>query len=479
MIIPVSKDLATSRGLVEVWIEETMALDFDLSGQDQYVDTGAVEGQIQVDFELSRSELMDRLDRAESPSVMDKVNQFLENWSAEEMNTDVVQLDYGRVMLRGAEPTELSSELQLGSSFQMDELRSTSPEALQRKLRRERSYEMTYDDLANDVAAYLEREGIAGADIDFSAPVHIQATAMPGEGGTDFTLTLENNEVSGIREVTIEVDMPPEVGRELEIGHSTDYDHASSWDSQRAVSGTYDPEKEAYVFDVNSLSPVGDEGSKREIRFHAPARAQETLDTVTGLATFTRNKPFSNINPDAVFDAGGHRLDEELGKVNATGHVEATFGTPTEAITIGETAKVEKRFQIEGVTPQRAFEEIEATFMDRGIDGAVSNSPEEVRDIREGKKKYQGNIRGGSVIVGDTRVSVDLKVEGEIRASDRQTSREDEENLPAERRSVTTEYGNTGVVINGRGADQQVVDDYVTDLRNELQVSLESISEAM
>jgi hypothetical protein len=90
MNVPVSEQLSTKRGLVEVWIEETMDLDFDLSGEGEYVDTGAVEGRIQVDFELNRSELMDRLDRAESPSVSDQLNMFLEDWSAGSMDTDRV-----------------------------------------------------------------------------------------------------------------------------------------------------------------------------------------------------------------------------------------------------------------------------------------------------------------------------------------------------------------------------------------------------
>jgi len=479
MNIPVSKDLATSRGLIEVWIEETMNLDFDLSGGSQYVDTGAIEGEIQVDFEVNRSELINRLDRAEEPSISDQINMFLEDWSAELMDTDEVYLDYGRLLLRGAEPTELNAGVKLGETFDPDELRTTSPDELKRKLRKNRTYETTYDDLAEDVSTYLEREGIA-ANPSFSSPIHIQASALPMRAGTDFIITVENNEPTAIKEaITVEVEMPPEVGREVTLGHERDHDHLDEWDGDDAISGTYDPEKEAFVFHVTSLSAVGNPGSEREIRFNVPARAKGTLGSLSGTARFVRDKPFSNIIPEAVFDAGGHRLDGDLGKVNATGRVKATFGTPTEAITIGDTSFVQKRFQVEGLTPTDAFTEVENIVRDRGIDGAEFDAPESTRDIREGKKKFEGYIRGGSVLVGDTRVAIDIQIDGEVRSSDRQTSRENDENLPAERRSVTVEYGSTGVDIKGRGADQVVVDDYVTDLRDELQVSLKSMSEAM
>lgn len=479
MNIPVSKELATSRGLIEVWIEETMNLDFDLSGDEQYVDTGAIEGDMQVDFEVNRSELIERLDRAEEPSINDRINMFLEDWSVDAMDTDKVHLDYGRLLLRGAEPTELDAGVELGETFDPDELRTTSPEELRRKLRKEWTYETTYDDLADDVSTYLEREGIA-ANPSFSAPVHIQASALPMEGGTDFTITVENNEPTSIREsIEVEVEIPPEVGREVTLGHAGDHEHLSNWVGRDAVSGNYDPEKEAFVFHMTSLSVAGDPGSEREIRFNIPARAQGTLDQVSGTARFVRDKPFSNIVPEAVFDAGGHRLDDDLGKVDATGRVKAAFRTPTSAITVGKTSAVQKRFQVEGVTPTDAFPEIENIVKDRGIDSAEFDTPEPVRDIREGKTKFAGEVRNGKVLVGNIRIGIDIEITGEVRSSDKQTSREDDENLPAEQRSVTVEYGTTGVDIKGRGADHGVVNDYVTDLRDELRMSLQSMSEAM
>lgn len=479
MNIPVSKDMSTKRGLVEVWIEETMDLEFDLSGNGQYVDTGAVEGRIQVDFEIDRTELMDRLGRANSPSVRDRLNALLEDWSLDAVDTETATLDYGMLLVKGAEPTELESTVELNSTFSADELRSTSPGDLKRELRQERTYETTYDDLAEDVGEYLEKEGVA-VDPSFSAPVHVQATAIPAKDGTDFTIAVENNELTPIGSIVLKVDMPPEIGRQVRLGHANT-EVSDQWTSEPAVSGTYDPEERSFRFQVKSLSPTDEGGSSRELRFHVPARAQATLDELSGEAQFTRYKPFSNIEPVAVFDAGGHRLGTELGGVDANGHIEATFSTPTEAITVGSAARARAEFQIKGVAPTAAFTEIEDIIKERGIEGASYSSPTQSRDMREGQEvtKFSGSIKNGSVLVGDTRISVNINVNGDVRSADRETARETDENLPAERRSVTVEYGRTGVKIRAEGTDQEVVDDYVTDLRDELRVSLQSIAEAM
>lgn len=479
MNIPVTKDMSTKRGLVEVWIEEIMDLDFDLSGNGQYVDTGSVEGRIQVDFEIDRTELMSRLERANSPNVYDRLNAFLEDWSLDAVNSRTATLDYGMLLVKGAEPTELESTVELNSTFSADDLQSTSPEDLKRELRQERTYETTYDELAEDVGEYLEKEGVA-VDPSFSAPVHIQATAIPAKNGTDFTIVVENNELTSIDSIVVDTEMPPNIGREVRLGHANS-EESDDWTSEPAVSGTYNPEDRSFQFKVNSLSPTNEEGSSREIRFHVPARAQATLNELSGEAQFTRYKPFSNIEPVAVFDAGGHRLGADLGGVDATGHIEASFSTPTEAITVGSAGRARAEFQMKGVAPTAAFTEIEEIIKERGIEGASYSSPTQSRDMREGQEvtKYSGSIKDGSVLVGDTRISVNIDVSGDVRSADRETARETDDNLPAERRSVSVEYGRTGVKIRGEGTDQEAVDDYVTDLRDELRMSLQSIAEAM
>jgi len=487
MRVPIAKDLATRRGLLDIRMEETMRLDFDMGAGEEYVDTGTIDGRMLVDFELNRSALMDRLDRLESPSLSDKLNMFFEDWSLDGVDTTSVDLEYGQLLLRGAEPLGLDSTVVLGGTFDTHTLQSTSPEALKRHLRTEQNYETTYDELAEDVAAYLDREGIA-ADPSFSAPVHIQAKADPAVEGTNYTLTLKNNEQWPIHTIAVKVDMPPEVGREVAIGHWIPADDDASGsrsgyveENVHGVSGSYDPEENSYVFDVDGLAPADQAGSEWEVRFHVPARAQRDLDSVTGMARFTRDQPFSNLMPVAVFDAGGHRLTDGNVDVNATGHVEATFSTPTADITVSSVQEVRKEFQVEGVLPRNAVTEIEEVLTNRGVEGTETRDPTENRDMRDGKEvtRFRGGIKNGSVLVGDTRIEINVDVEGDTRTADRETSRQVDENLPAERRSVATEYGRTGVTVRGKGTDQQVVDEYVSDLRDEIHVSLKSLSEAM
>jgi hypothetical protein len=467
-------------------MEETMNLDFDLGSGNKYVDTGSIQGRVLVDFELNRSPLIDRLDRLESPSIMDKVNLFLEDWSLDGINRNEIRLNYGQLLFRGAEPMDMDPTIPLGGTFDRNTLRQTSPEDLKRNLRTERNYETTYEDLAEEVAAYLDREGIV-ANPSFSAPIHIQAKANPAVKGTNFTLTLKNNERWPIHTVTVKVEMPPEVGREVEIGHwipddddaGTQSGHIESTAS--GVSGSYDPEENTFDFDVDGLSESGEGNAEREIHFHVPARSQRDLSTVAGEAQFTRDQPFSNLMPVAVFDAGGHRLDGNSVGINATGHVKASFSTPTADITVSSVQETRKEFQVKGVLPEEAITEIEELLKERGVSGTEVRTPEEKRNMRDGKEvvKLKGGIKNGSILVGDTRIEINVDVSGDVRTANRETSRETGENLPAERRSVATEYGRTGVTVRGKGTDQQVVDEYITDLRDELHVTLKSLSEEM
>lgn len=489
MQVPVGKQLQTSRGLLTVRIEETMTLDFDLGSGSQYVDAGTIDGRMLIDFELNRSALMDKLDRVESPSLSDKLNMFLENWSLDKTDSGTVELVYGQLLFKGAEPLGVDSTLTLGGSFGVQSLRSTSPDDLKRKLRTEETYETTYEELSAEVSEFLEREGIA-TNPSFSAPVHIQAKANPAVKGTNFTLTVKNNERWPIQEVTVKVDMPQEVGREVELGHwVTADDDANRRDGyvEKDVAGvddsssSYDPEENVYTFEIDFLAGVHEEaGSEREIKFYVPARAQQDLKEVSGRARFTRNTPFSNLFPTAVFDAGGHRLDNRTVEINPTGHVDATFSTPTEEISVSSVQEVNKRFQVEGVLPEEAKNRVEEVLKDRGVEGTEARMTEN-RNMRDGKEvvRYEGGVKNGEILVGDTRIRVNVDVQGEIRTANRETTRGEDENLPAERRSVATEYGQTNINVRGTGSNQRVVDDYITDLRDELQVTLNSISEAM
>lgn len=461
-----------------------MSLDFDLSNSKEYVDTGMVNGRMFVDFEINRTALMDRLERAESPSLEDRLNMFLEEWSGDEMTTDEFWLDYGELLFKGTEPLDIDQKVTLGGSFWTRDLSEMSPDELTRELRTEQTYETTYDEIADDIADYLEREGIV-ADPSFRSPLYMQAKSNPAVEGTDYTITVDNNEPVAIGKATVEVSMRPETGREVKIGHRGDT--RGQWDGESLVSGSYDPEKEVFTFDLETnaqapaVPPSNWNDSEREIRFNVPAEAQRDLDEISGEAWFTRDQPFSNFEPVALFDAGGHRLDEDIGSIRANGHLNVTFETPTSDVAISSQQEITKTFQVEGVLPRKALSEMEGVLQERGIRGYETIDVEQNRDMREGKEVtiYSGGLKDGSILVDDARIGIDVDVRGEVRTSDLETRRETDENLPAERRSIAKEYGETNVTVRGRGTDSDAVDEYVSDLRDELLMRIKSVSEAM
>jgi hypothetical protein len=145
---------------------------------------------------------------------------------------------------------------------------------------------------------------------------------------------------------------------------------------------------------------------------------------------------------------------------------------------IGETAVVERKITIDGVTPPQAEGAIESILAQRGIDtsGGVSKTGTELRESAE-VTKFNGEFTGGSVIVNDARINIEVSVTGERRTGEAETGRSGGEELPAKQRNVSIDYGQTGVTIRGRGADTQKVDSYVGDLRDEIRLSLNSMAE--
>jgi hypothetical protein len=113
----------------------------------------------------------------------------------------------------------------------------------------------------------------------------------------------------------------------------------------------------------------------------------------------------------------------------------------------------------------------------RGIDasGGVSEKGSELREDAE-VTQFSGTFSGGSVVVGDTRINIEVSVNGERRTGESSTERSSGETLPAKRRNVSFDYGRTGITVRGRGADAQKVDSYLSDLRDELRLELESVA---
>jgi hypothetical protein len=98
--------------------------------------------------------------------------------------------------------------------------------------------------------------------------------------------------------------------------------------------------------------------------------------------------------------------------------------------------------------------------------------------MREGAHvtKFSGKFTGGSVIQGDTRIAVNIKIEGERRGGEAESEQEAGERLPSHKRNVSIDYGRVGIDIQGRGVDSNKVNRYVSDLSDDIQVTLEGLA---
>jgi hypothetical protein len=478
MKVLVTEDMMNDRKAVDIRIEEIADVSFDMSESGSYVDIDDIEGRLIVDYEVNHGAIRDEIERAREPNVTDRLNMFFEEWSIDERETNKLEIQYGSLQMRGTEPLDqMQDHLPLSATLRTDKFEQTSPEDLKRELRQEHQYTVSYDDLEEDIIAYLEREGVNTDQVSLGAPVHLQARAEPIADdeqdlyGTKFTVSIENQVPRRLDPSRLRVAMEPGIGREVTTLDGTE--------------GSYNPAEEEFVFEVSEIPPsTGQKPTVGELEFVVPRSAGADLETLSGTATLNTTQPFTNYLPEAVFDAGGRKLYDQgrnnnptYATVQSTCSIEADFETPTRDIMIGETAQVEKKISIEGVTPPRAESEIESVLRQRGIDasGGVSEQGSELREDAE-VTQFSGTFSGGSVVVGDTRINVEVSVNGERRTGESATERSSGEELPAKRRNVSFDYGRTGVTIRGRGADAQKVDSYLSDLRDELRLELESIA---
>ncbi|GAB7093400.1 hypothetical protein JCM30237_05520 [Halolamina litorea] len=473
MEIPITREMTTQNAPIDVRIEERAQAEYDLSGDGEYVDLGSIEGRLLVEYEANRGELVEVIERAEEPTIRDRLNMVLENWSHGASSADELRLNYGRLVLRGTDPLdEVEPSMPLRSDVSVQRVEETSPSDLKRELRQEIEYETNHSALESDLRDHLEREGVPPSEYEIGVPIHIQARADPIADenedvfGTEFTLTVRNNRRYPTRNSSISLSMPPEIGREAELGPNT--------------TGTYDPADEVYEFVIDGLGP----GENTAVSFVVPPSAGRDLEQVAGEAEIHTDHTFSYLWPYAVFDAGGEKVydmdgaaDAGMADVSSTCAIEAEFHTPTSAITVGEGAEVTKRLTVEGVTPPTAAGEIESILSRRGLDASGPNL-EETREMHEDAEvtKFNGEFTDASVVVEDTRIAVRVAIKGERRTGEVEATREEGESLPAQRRNVSMAYGRVGVDIVGRGADNEKVESYVNDLRNDIQMTLDSMA---
>lgn len=485
MEIPVTQGGSNDETAVDVRIEETAEIDFALGESSQYADVGDVSGRLIVEYEVNRGRIVDELERVRDPGLTDRLDMFLRGWSDDEVETETLVLDFGTLLVRGTEPLdEIPSVIPLRASIDTETFESTSPTDLKRELREGVAYTVQYERLADDIRTYLENEGISAESVEMGVPVHVQARAEPvaEEGddpasrfdrdvyGTEFTITIDNRVPREIAPSTVRVQMRPRIGREVVPVDDT--------------AGSYNPADEVFEIEVPRIGAgSGPDGGSEELSFVVPQSAGATLDRLEGTATLNTDQPFTNYVPEAVFDAGGRRAsdvsdDGDYASVNWTCSIDASFHVETEAIVVGDGADIEKRVTVDGVPPTKAEGKIETILAQRGIDSSGGINPERT-ETREGTEvtTFEGEFDGGSVVVGGSRINVDIRVSGERRTGEAARQDTSETDLPTRRRNTTFEYGRTGLVIRGRGADPETVESYVGDLRSELKMSLESLAE--
>lgn len=479
MEVPIREDMATQNAAVEIRLEERTRAEFDLSGANEYVDLQDIDGRLILELDVNRGALMDMIDRAEDPGIKDQLNMFLEDWGLRDGTAETLELNYGTLLLEGTEPVgDLDRQVPLEKSVERDRLEETSPSDMRRELRQEITYETNHDELVEDIKAYLDREGINPDDFEFGEPFQIKAQAEAVENtnedlfGTEFTIAIKNQRVIGRDPVVrgerkddpmaadhgwVRVDMPPEIGREVE-------DDTTS----------YDPSEEQLEIRIDGIP----QGVEREVSFVVPASAGRDLERLAGEVEIQMRTPFTYLAPTAVFDPSGRRIraGEDTVSLATSGTFEAGFETPTSAIMKRDIAEISKGIQVEGITPPEAREEVENILRRRGISAEFGGMKEE-KDMREGVevRKFNADWLNGSVLVEDTRISVDIYLSGHRSAGERRAATgDDEEDLPTTEQSVAISYGVSGIDIQGRGADYDKVDDYISELRDEIQLRLQN-----
>ncbi|MFB6242788.1 MAG: hypothetical protein ABEH80_01700, partial [Halobaculum sp.] len=351
--------------------------------------------------------------------------------------------------------------------------------------------EQTTPTTSHEQTTGLPAEHQQGAD---ATPARRQASGGHAQDlyGTEFSITVENRAPREVGPSTVRVAMRPRIGREVVTRPGTE--------------GSYNPEDGVFEFELSGLSSDLDTPAARErIEFVVPQSARAALDRLEGTAVLNTSRPFTNYLPEAVFDAGGRKVydaavdetddsgdsdssseqsSDESGEtapyasVNWTCSIQAEFYAPTDEIVAGSGAEIEKRIVIDGLPPTKAESKVERTLAQRGID-TTGGITEQGTETREGTQvtTFDGEFADGSTVVDGARITISIGVTGERRTGEMARKESTDDNLPAKQRNTTFEYGRTGLTIRGRGADPETVEQYLADLRNELQLSLESLAE--
>lgn len=455
--------------ILRLTLEETVSADFDLGSGNKYVDVGDIEGQLLIEPHFNRGAMVEIAESTDNPPALFDIKKFINDWN-DAPDSNRLQIAYGKLLFRGAEPLEMPSEIDVSIQESTAKIQNRSPDEIRNALRQEIEYSTTYEQIETQVEQYLDQNGISINQVDFGVPVHIRAKAESfaddgDDSGVRYDFTLKNMSDEDVRVSKLAIDMPAEIGRGVKVVKESNL-----------KTGNFNPSKSAYELEVGTLPANGE----KEVSFKITQKAKGELNNVEGKLIFEKNSLFSDISLQGFFDAGGRRGDRSMIKVNATGTFATTFTAKSSDIMIGGEREVTKKFSIDGVTPTTAMETIEETLGGRGL-GADRKNLDKGDQLSADSVEYgNGGFSDGTVMKGETKISIDVSVTGRRKTAQKQRGSDDmesDETLPDIQRQTTTEYGQTGVTIKAVGNELEKVDDYAIELRREIQMELEGLAE--
>lgn len=470
--VPMTKDRSGRADLITIILKEQVRASYNLGSTGEYVNVSEIEGRLLIEPDFNRGEMIDIIERINNISIFDKFRRFL-NDENEPDNDGILILNYGTLVFSGSEPVNIENTLDLKYEYTNSDIRKQSPDKLKNDMKEEITYELTYDDLEGEFLRYLNEQGISRDQVEMGVPLHLQAKAEPiaeskagtKETGTQVDIVLKNKSLEEeIRPSTIQVDMPPRIGRGVKIHDSGDI-----------TNGDYNPKNESYEFNIQSIPP----NSKSIASLRITSEAKGQLEEINGKVVFKKDTPFSDMDLQGFYDSGGREAESGLVELRQSGAFTTTFTAKLSEVMIGGERTVSKKIRVNGITPQKAMDAIEQKLNQRGL-GANRQPLQKGEQLADDSQKFTGSFSQGEILRGETKILINVDITGQRKVAQKQRGSDDidaGETLPDIQRQTTTQYGEVGVSINATGNDVQLVDEYITDLRDDIQVELESLAE--
>lgn len=480
--VPMTQSRVGSDKILNINIEETIRAEYDLGSTGEYVDISDIKGRLVIEPEFNRGAMVEVAERIENPSIIDKIKLLLQTWTLDNnkglndiKGSSDVELDYGTLLFRGAEALDLPDEYDVSVEYSTDEIKDTSPDEMRNDMRIEGKYRTEYKKIESEMEKHLDKNGISVDQVDIGIPLHVRAKAESfaddddGDSGNKFEITLDNKSRDELYPSQVTLQMPPEIGRGAKIAESGDVDE-----------GSYNPEKEAFEFNLDSIPPNTEITAALKIT----QEAKGDLGYVDGEVDFEKDNPFSDFMLQGFYDAGGRRedrdnQDQKPAEINTVGSFLTSFTAETSEIMVGGQRNVNKNLSVEGITPQQAMDSIEKILRQENL-GSSRRSLEKAEELTDDSVKYTGGFSSGSVMKGETQIGVEVDIKGTTKVAQKQRGSDDmdsDETLPDIQRQTTTEYGQVGVQIKATGNDLETVDRYASRLRKDIQMELESVAE--